>query len=166
MFNFIIMLTSILSLLFMFLSHPLSFGLVLLIQTILIALLTGLMNYNFWFSYILFLVMVGGMLVLFMYMTSVASNEKFKFSSKLFIMVISCVILIALMSMFIDSFFESQFSFSSDLSQWIEKNKTMNKYMNLPTSNLLFLVIVYLLIALIMVVKITDSKFGPLRQQF
>nr|YP_010010052.1 NADH dehydrogenase subunit 6 [Anoplistes halodendri]QNS38609.1 NADH dehydrogenase subunit 6 [Anoplistes halodendri] len=166
MLKIILSLTATLALLFMFMNHPLSFGLILLIETLLIALITGMMNFNFWFSYILFLVMVGGMLVLFIYMTSVASNEKFKFSSKLFIMTMLFLFSMAVYISMTDSLMISEDLFSSELKQWTEENKSMNKYMNFPMSNLLFLIISYLLIALIMVVKITDSKYGPLRQKF
>merc|ERR1712221_33590 len=67
-----------LSLFFTRLSHPLAIGLALLSQTILICLITGLSSSSFWFSYILFLIFLGGMLVLFIYVTSLASNEIFK----------------------------------------------------------------------------------------
>jgi NADH-ubiquinone oxidoreductase chain 6 len=57
-------------------------GLVLLIQTLIVALLTGVLASSFWFSYILFLVFLGGMLVLFIYVTRLASNEMFSISAK------------------------------------------------------------------------------------
>merc|ERR1712198_806681 len=66
-----------LSLFFTRLSHPLAIGLALLSQTILICLITGLSSSSFWFSYILFLIFLGGILVLFIYVTSLASNEMF-----------------------------------------------------------------------------------------
>nr|ALI86981.1 NADH dehydrogenase subunit 6 [Cryptolestes turcicus] len=53
------------SLMFMFLNHPLSMGLMLLLQTICISILSGIMMINFWYSYMIFLIMIGGMLVLF-----------------------------------------------------------------------------------------------------
>nr|YP_009860231.1 NADH dehydrogenase subunit 6 [Neoplocaederus obesus]QKW88548.1 NADH dehydrogenase subunit 6 [Neoplocaederus obesus] len=156
------------STLFMFLSHPLSFGLILLLQTISVSLITGMMNYNYWFSYILFLVMVGGMLILFIYMTSVASNEKFKFSFK--ILVVSLIFAIFSISLtLIDLFFSNYFLSTFDLtSQSIySKNElSMTKFLNWPSSSVLALMITYLLITLIMVVKITNVQYGPLRQKF
>nr|AXS65538.1 NADH dehydrogenase subunit 6 [Chrysomeloidea sp. 7 KM-2017] len=152
--------------LFMLLNHPLSFGLILLIQTFFISILTGMMNLNFWFSYILFLVMVGGMLILFIYMTSVASNEKFKFSFKMLVFTIIMLFVSVVISFLIDQFLSTENLMQSDLGQWMNKNSSMNKYMNNPPANLMYFVIIYLLITLIMVVKITDIKQGPLRQKF
>jgi hypothetical protein len=62
---------------FINLSHPVGLGLTLILHTLLIRGATGLAAGNFWFSYVLFLVFLGGVLVLFIYMTRLASNEKF-----------------------------------------------------------------------------------------
>jgi NADH-ubiquinone oxidoreductase chain 6 len=64
---------------FIVLNHPISLGLVLIAHTLLISVVTGVVGGHFWFSYILFLVFLGGVLVLFIYITSLASNEKFTF---------------------------------------------------------------------------------------
>nr|QWB85893.1 NADH dehydrogenase subunit 6 [Sachalinobia koltzei] len=155
------------SFMFLFLSHPLSFGLILLMQTILISLITGYMNYNFWFSYILFLIMIGGMLILFIYMTSIASNEKFKFSFKLFLL-FNLIFFSILMLIFIDSFF-----FNLNLNSYDLMNQndsffnyfSLMKYFNKPNMMLTYLMINYLLITLIAIVKITKIQSGPLRQK-
>nr|YP_009499537.1 NADH dehydrogenase subunit 6 [Aegosoma sinicum]ASL05651.1 NADH dehydrogenase subunit 6 [Aegosoma sinicum] len=160
--------TVTLSIFFLSISHPLSFGLVLLLQTMVVSLITGLMSFNFWFSYILFLIMVGGMLILFIYMTSIASNEKFKFSFKLFIVFILFLVSLLALAM-LDYSFPNQFLLTYDL---VSQDKTplnynsMTKFINTPASFNLTMIIVYLLITLIMVVKITNIQYGPLRQKF
>nr|APX40223.1 NADH dehydrogenase subunit 6 [Psylliodes heydeni] len=156
------------TLLFIFLSHPLSCGLMLLVQAILTALISGLMNYNFWYSYILFLIMVGGMLILFIYMTSIASNEKFKFNKKLMIiMLISFIILIMLIM--IDKFYLNYFIEIQDMKPMnseFNNNMSLKKYFNFPNFSLMFMMIIYLFVTLIAVVKITNNTYGPLRQKF
>jgi NADH-ubiquinone oxidoreductase chain 6 len=42
-----------------------------------VGVVTGLLADNFVYSYILFLVILGGVLVLFIYITSLVSNEVF-----------------------------------------------------------------------------------------
>nr|YP_009757483.1 NADH dehydrogenase subunit 6 [Bruchidius uberatus]QIM59430.1 NADH dehydrogenase subunit 6 [Bruchidius uberatus] len=154
-------------LMFMFLKHPLSMGLILLIQTIMTALMTGLMNLNFWFSYILFLIMIGGLLILFIYMTSIASNEKFKFSSSLF-MLFFFNLMISLFLLLMDQWFPSLIFNSFDiLKQNIyiyNYSFLLNKYFNYPNNMIVYMMIIYLLITLIMTVKITNISFGPMRQ--
>nr|YP_010034222.1 NADH dehydrogenase subunit 6 [Monochamus sparsutus]QOW83761.1 NADH dehydrogenase subunit 6 [Monochamus sparsutus] len=161
-----ISISMILSLTFLFLSHPLSLGMILLMQTILIALITGLSNYNFWFSYIIFLVMIGGMLILFIYMTSVASNEKFKFSYKILLLAMMLMSLMIMILLFIDSYYFNLNLINSLINQNLTYNYkfSMNKFLSWPMNLIFFFMIIYLLITLIMVVKITNIKSGPLRQ--
>nr|YP_009691910.1 NADH dehydrogenase subunit 6 [Thermistis croceocincta]QEG58716.1 NADH dehydrogenase subunit 6 [Thermistis croceocincta] len=161
----IINLSMSLAMIFIFLTHPLSLGFILLIQTILIALLTGMMSHNFWFSYILFLIMIGGMLILFIYMTSIASNEKFKFSKNLMILFfISTMPLVILLKDFFFFYLTSNLDLINQMNNF-SFNFTLNKFINWPQNMMFMIMIIYLLITLIMVTKITDIKHGPLRQK-
>nr|QKV48869.1 NADH dehydrogenase subunit 6 [Epicauta ruficeps]UBU96239.1 NADH dehydrogenase subunit 6 [Epicauta curvispina] len=150
------------SILFMCLSHPLSLGLTLIIQTFLISMITGMMCYNFWFSYILFLIMIGGMLILFIYMTSIASNEKFSFSPKLSIFTVLTITL----SMFYSLYYMSLDDVTNnDMTNYNTNmlNISMIKYTYTPMNVILTFMIVYLFITLVATVKIVDKKSGPLR---
>nr|ALO77346.1 NADH deshydrogenase subunit 6 [Chirotenon longimanus] len=139
-----------LSSMFMFLKHPLSLGLTLLLQTILVALISGLLNSSFWFSYIIFLILVGGLMILFIYMTSVASNEKFKFSFKMsWIFIVSITFLIILEN-----------SPENNCSNFI---LTLNKYFNSNTYLTFLFMIFYLLFSLIVVMSLSKHQ-GPLRK--
>nr|UJG45128.1 NADH dehydrogenase subunit 6 [Tachinidae sp.] len=154
---------------FMNMKHPLAMGLTLLIQTSLVCLSSGLISKNFWYSYILFLVFLGGMLVLFIYMTSLASNEMFSFSIKL--MLVSLIIftfLVILMyfmkTNYLLNFKNLEMNDIFNLNSFISENSlSLNKLYNFPTNMLTILLMNYLLITLIMVVKITKLFKGPLR---
>nr|QWB85674.1 NADH dehydrogenase subunit 6 [Mantitheus pekinensis] len=156
-----------LSILFLFLKHPLSFGMILMIQTILISLIGGLLSFNFWFSYILLLIMVGGMLILFIYMTSVASNEMFMFSSKL-MMLILLMLSFPWFIIFMDQILLNNNMFITEIMTINDSTPSLptNKYFNWPNIFSLFIITIYLLVTLIMVVKITNISHGPLRQKF
>nr|YP_009995490.1 NADH dehydrogenase subunit 6 [Ochthebius sculptoides]QNP09945.1 NADH dehydrogenase subunit 6 [Ochthebius sculptoides] len=152
------------SMIFLFMIHPLSMGMILLMQTILISLITGFLNFNYWFSYILFLIMIGGMLVLFTYMTSVASNEKFNINNKLILMIITMLMMMILL-LFNDKFL----IMNNNLNNFIYMNYNyymLSKFYNNPSNYIMFLMIIYLFITLIAVVKITKFQLGPLRQKF
>nr|WVD73171.1 NADH dehydrogenase subunit 6 [Monolepta wilcoxi] len=155
------------SLLFIFFNHPLSCGLILLMQTIFTTMLSGLMNFNYWYSYILFLIMVGGMLILFIYMTSIASNEKFNFKPKIMfmLMIMSIMTLLILLDEFYFNIFNQMFDMKSQNLKFIN-NLSMMKYFNEPNYLLMMLIIIYLFITLIVVVKITNISYGSLRQKF
>nr|ADW41283.1 NADH dehydrogenase subunit 6 [Drosophila lacicola] len=158
------------SIIFMNMIHPLAMGLTLLIQTILISLTTGLMTKTFWFSYILFLIFLGGMLVLFIYVTSLASNEMFNLSIKLTLISIMLFLMFLILALIMDknstSFFllnNEMEMISSNYSYLMENSLSLNKLYNFPTNLITILLMNYLLITLIVIVKITKMFKGPLR---
>nr|AXS65448.1 NADH dehydrogenase subunit 6 [Coleoptera sp. 21 KM-2017] len=161
------LITILLSIMFISMNHPLTMGLTLILQSINIAIITGLTNLSFWFSYIIFLIMVGGMLILFMYMTSVASNEKFKFNLKIILISIKFMIIISIMMLY-NNHLENMFNMNQMTNEifYNSINLNINKYFNLPFSNIMILMIIYLLITMIASVKITKFEKGPLRQKF
>nr|QQP21486.1 NADH dehydrogenase subunit 6 [Tipula melanomera gracilispina] len=162
----------IISYLFTQMKHPLSMGFILLIQTFTISLITGSFTKTFWFSYILFLIFIGGMLVLFIYMTSLASNEMFNFSMKKFLMTsfILMFIMLIIYTMNDLSYFNSLLlntemkSIINEMNFIKENNLNLNKLYNFPTNMLTLLLINYLFLTLIIIVKITNNYYGPLRQ--
>nr|UEK75620.1 NADH dehydrogenase subunit 6 [Epistrophe bashanensis] len=166
------LLIMILMLAFMFLqmNHPLSMGMMLLIQTVMICCISGLMTKSFWFSYILFLIFIGGMLVLFIYVTSLASNEMFTLSTKMVILLFSTFFIMMVMIIFMDKMFLMYNSLNNEmtsislLNNYIMENTlNLNKLYNYPTNMITLLLINYLLITLIAVVKITKLFYGPIR---
>nr|ARH53802.1 NADH dehydrogenase subunit 6 [Curculio elephas] len=155
------------SVIFIYLNHPLSLGGTLLIQTILMTMMSSFFFYNFWFSYILFLIMVGGMLVMFIYMTSIASNEKFKLPKNMLIYLMLITIVFMITLLFIDKFYSMVIStkFNSLNQSFLIMNMNLSKFYNYPNMNLLIFLMLYLLITLIAVVKIIGKPFGSLRQK-
>nr|YP_010022270.1 NADH dehydrogenase subunit 6 [Xanthochlorus tibetensis]QOL12460.1 NADH dehydrogenase subunit 6 [Xanthochlorus tibetensis] len=172
MFQMIISILIIMSsMIFMQMNHPLAMGLMLLIQTLFICLLTGLMSKSFWFSYILFLVFLGGMLVLFIYVTSLASNEMFSMSMKTFMLSLMFILTSMFMIMFMDlnllisNIENNEMSEMYNMNSFLQENSlTLNKIYNYPTNLVTIILINYLLITLIAIVKITNIFYGPLRQ--
>jgi hypothetical protein len=81
----LISIRTITRLIFTQIKHPLAIGLMLLIQTTIVCIIRGTKYKRFWFSYILFIIIIGGMLVLFIYITRLASNEVFSPSNKILI---------------------------------------------------------------------------------
>nr|ALO71238.1 NADH deshydrogenase subunit 6 [Tychobythinus sp. 1 EF-2015] len=153
------------SIMFLFFKHPLSMGLNLLIQTMIISLITGILNNKFWFSYILFLIFIGGMLILFLYMTSVASNEIMKFSKKIFFTLILLLLFSLIFLNFIDNYFITIFNMNyENLLMNNNLNIFFKKFYNFPNIIIITIMIMYLFITLIASVKITNLKYGPLRQ--
>nr|ARH53737.1 NADH dehydrogenase subunit 6 [Blethisa multipunctata] len=174
MYYMFLILNLMMTIIFLFLNHPLSMGLILLIQTILISLISGMFSYSYWFSYILFLVMLGGMLVLFIYMTSLASNEMFNFSVKLSTLIMCLMCIMITMYLMIDYMILNPLFKNSNMLEFFNeimflKNEnltTLNMIYNKPNNLITLMLVNYLFLTLIAVVKITNINYGPLRQKF
>nr|UGW52254.1 NADH dehydrogenase subunit 6 [Gonodactylellus sp. SIO BIC C12514] len=156
------------SLVFINITHPLAMGMMLLLQTLAICAITALMNFHVWFSYILFLIFLGGMLVLFIYVTSLASNEMFQFSFKMTAFFLIMMSLGMMLTMIMDPLLLDFKMASSDMNAYT--GTTFNSQMVLigniyssNTMNTTLFMILYLLLTLIVVVKITYTFLGPLR---
>lgn len=113
----------------------------------------------------LFLVIIGGLLILFLYITNVASNEKFKPSKSVKIIFYMTLITIVIL-LFLDKFY-----CYSIISIWkdnysLSLNLILIKFYNYPSINIIIIIIIYLLLTIIITVKLIDIKRGALRQKF
>lgn len=141
-----------------------------MIQTSLICIIAGNYCQTFWFSYILFIVFLGGILVLFIYVCSLASNEIFNFSIKIItISIITYFIIFILLFIInyiytINYFSINDIEIINDIKRIILENSLiLNKLYNFPNNIITILLINYLFLTLIAVVKITNLFEGPLR---
>nr|UQJ75193.1 NADH dehydrogenase subunit 6 [Epicalotermes aethiopicus] len=142
--------------------HPLAMGLMLLLQTMMMCLISGLMHQSFWFQYILFMVFVGGMLVLFIYVASLASNEMFALSTTMIAMaMISLLMLTTIKDWTMLNSKETMTLTPTTENEIITMTEEMY---NLPSGTMTILMALYLLMTLIVAVKITNVQKGPLRQ--
>nr|QKN22823.1 NADH dehydrogenase subunit 6 [Linshcosteus costalis] len=158
------MLSMMTSITFMLTKHPLSMGLTLIIQTILIAMMTGMMINMFWFSYILVISMLSGMLVLFIYMASVASNEKFHTTWSMALYLIPLTFSSAILFFIMDRL--SNMSMQSMMKKnMLEANQLMSaaKLFNLNNMSITMLLVSYLFLTMIAVSYVANTYEGPLR---
>nr|YP_010852545.1 NADH dehydrogenase subunit 6 [Nycteribia formosana]WGL38774.1 NADH dehydrogenase subunit 6 [Nycteribia formosana] len=144
--------------------HPLTMSLILMIQTLIISILSSMMNKNSWFSFILFLIFIGALLILFIYITSLTSNKLFNFSYKMIIMPLMFFFIFYLIN---KNLYMWNFM-NSDMLNMNNYNKISNLYelimlFNYPSNMLIFMIMMYLLFTLISIIKITKFNKGPFR---
>nr|YP_010222521.1 NADH dehydrogenase subunit 6 [Calacta lugubris]UCC45932.1 NADH dehydrogenase subunit 6 [Calacta lugubris] len=138
----------------MMMKHPLSMGITLILQTLMISMLCGTALKSFLFSYIIMIIMMSGALVLFIYMASVASNEKFQTSIKM--LIVSIIIM--------------TITYQHKAYNYMEWNtpkdiKTLIKMFNTMSSFTTMMMIMYLMFTMIVVSGIASNKEGPLRMK-
>nr|YP_009466100.1 NADH dehydrogenase subunit 6 [Pentatomidae sp. GM-2014]AIW65014.1 NADH dehydrogenase subunit 6 [Pentatomidae sp. GM-2014] len=154
--NMLMSMIMINSFIMLWMKHPLSLGLTLILQTLMIATITGYMMKSFFFSYIIIIIMLSGTLVLFIYMASVASNEKFNSPVKLMISsLILFLIMLCLMINYNNMYIMNQ----------IYTNEIMSliKMFSMSITHLTLMVMFYLLMTMIVVSNIAKVSEGPLR---
>lgn len=101
-------------------------------------------------------------------MTSLASNELFNLSINNFFILMFIIFLILTISYFYDNFLFLIKNFEiNSINSLADNENSYNliKLYNNPSINITVIVINYLLLTLIVVVKITDISYGPLRQK-
>nr|ATY48741.1 NADH dehydrogenase subunit 6 [Gynaephora aureata] len=172
----IILSTFILSLSFImfFFNNPLSMGFMILTQTILMCLLLGMITKTYWFLYILFLIYLGGLLIIFIYISSITSNELFNPSMNLkMLFIFSSLFIFYILYFKINKIFMMNFSFNSGMNNLFSMKNlfininlniiNLNKIYNNHTFYIMLMLMIYLFITLIAMVKITNIFYGPLR---
>nr|YP_010402393.1 NADH dehydrogenase subunit 6 [Lysmata boggessi]QVT15584.1 NADH dehydrogenase subunit 6 [Lysmata boggessi]QXJ42676.1 NADH dehydrogenase subunit 6 [Lysmata boggessi] len=164
----LMLLNSFMSIIFIKMFSPLAMGSVLLLQTILVCTATGITFKSMWFSYILFLIFLGAMLVLFIYVASLASNQQFFFSLKLSMFMLMVFLMSFTSIVFVDSL--SIFQIINVERSSVTPNELLTSsplllsmIYSMTSMNLTVFVILYLLLTLVVVVKITGFFYGPLR---
>uniref|UniRef100_A0AB38ZDG2 NADH-ubiquinone oxidoreductase chain 6 n=1 Tax=Esakia lundbladi TaxID=3095926 RepID=A0AB38ZDG2_9HEMI len=143
------------------LKHPLSMGFNLILMTVTISITMGIMMKYTWYSYILVLVMLGGMLVLFMYMASIASNEIMNFSFKL--MMTTMIIGMLTFMLLKNEMLMYNFTMIENIEN--QQNMSMIKLFNGKSSIMTIMMALYLLITMIYVIYITNTFEGPMRKK-
>uniref|UniRef100_A0AAU6PC25 NADH dehydrogenase subunit 6 n=1 Tax=Funkikonia zheana TaxID=3133676 RepID=A0AAU6PC25_9HEMI len=140
-----------------FMINPMSMGLLLMFYFFFISFLIGKVMLTSWFCIVIMLVMIGGLLVIFMYISSISSNEKFKVS---FFFLVGLFLLF----LFLDElFFEFHcFDFLNFDMVNLTESFFLVKLYNGCLSLTVFL-IVYLIFTMIVVSNIVKHFKGPLR---
>nr|YP_009003917.1 NADH dehydrogenase subunit 6 [Humphaplotropis culaishanensis (nomen nudum)]AHI51874.1 NADH dehydrogenase subunit 6 [Humphaplotropis culaishanensis (nomen nudum)] len=166
----IMSLSNALNINFIKLNHPMSMMMFIIIQTLLIGLTAGTLMESFWLSYILFLTFLGGMLVLFIYITSIASNEMFQLKSISVIftgitwLILTTTLILLDKSMYIDLSKNSDSYITNNIMNYQEMSMSLSKIYNNPTFMITMMMMIYLFLALLAVVKITNINQGPIRK--
>lgn len=133
----------------------------IIIQAFIICVLLKSLFKTAWFSLILFLIFVGGLIILFIYIISLASNNEITFNRIQinyikFIAVLIITLLFSIMA-------PSTIKINSSINQ-INLTYFLNKIYSLAAMTPISIVILYLLLVLLITVSVALLKRGPLRR--
>lgn len=154
-----------LAFIFPFFNHPLAIGLTLLIMTLLISLSLGCWFVSYWFSYTLFLVLLGGLLVIFVYVALLAPNEPFKQSKFLFVVPLACFSVLGVGIFWFESPASSSFILESRNVVYL-KEVLLALFYSEELYQLTIFLVLFLLLTLLVVVAILRGNRSPIRRQY
>nr|YP_007026814.1 NADH dehydrogenase subunit 6 [Metacrangonyx repens]CCI69417.1 NADH dehydrogenase subunit 6 [Metacrangonyx repens] len=152
----------ILIIMFFYSWHPLFMSMMITLQTIMIGLTIYIFNGISWFSYLLFMIFLSGMMVVLTYVSSLASNSMMKYFILDFVPIMIFTMLFTFFIYFyfkLNYFYDNSINFSNLPIMISFIGKVYSNDMSLFT----ILLIYYLLLLLILVVKNSFFTKGPLR---
>nr|ATI10831.1 NADH dehydrogenase subunit 6 [Cryptophyllium tibetense] len=155
--KFLLMTNMTMNMMFMLMKHPLSMGITIMMQTMIVSMMSGMMFKSFWFSYILFLMYIGGMMIMFIYMTSLMPNMMFSMKYKTIIVIIMTMTLMYYMMN------KYQQMSNMDMNQTNEQNMMLIKMHMNPSNYNTIMLAMYLMYTMITVYNMTEYKKGTLK---
>lgn len=146
--------------------HPITLIIILIIIRFLICLKINFLKKSI-ISFILFLIIIGGLIVIYIYITRLANNELFSFNYK-FIKINFYKILPTIFILLI-IFFSAQYIFNYPIESFnIFESNYNYKFINIlykeQYNKLTFFIIIYLYYSIICIINICYKFKAPLRQ--
>nr|YP_009706672.1 NADH dehydrogenase subunit 6 [Aphaena amabilis]QEP09167.1 NADH dehydrogenase subunit 6 [Aphaena amabilis] len=150
-----------------FLKHPMSMGSMMIIQTTLMCSNQSTLMKSSWYLYIMFLTMVGGLMIMFMYMSSIASNEKFKPSMKLLLLWMMILMTTILINKNDPSneIITKMNELKLTTTEMVEEKST-SKFFSMFKMNITITMMMILIITMVSVTNIASTFEGPLKKTY
>nr|QQQ88682.1 NADH dehydrogenase subunit 6 [Hyalella kochi] len=145
---------------FTMVSSPLGLGIIVIIFSFFISMSMSLLCVTSWFSLLLFMLFLSGMMIIFVYICSLASNENYFYS-------ISVGYLMLLFSLLLLIYPDTNKLMTISSMNYTEMDSAVLMYKVYSFNTYMFAVvlIIYLLITLLAVVKLSVISESPLRSK-
>lgn len=147
-------------------THPIYLLILIIIYRGIICFTISAWSYNFIYSIILFLIIIRGILIIFLYFSRLISNDQTKFSIN--IPLILRFILNSIIFLLIIKYFNYPiYNFNEILISFQINNNTFNNIIHIfsyPFRNITIICILYLLLTLFTIIKICSIKTSTLRK--
>nr|YP_009667286.1 NADH dehydrogenase subunit 6 [Hydatophylax nigrovittatus]APQ47887.1 NADH dehydrogenase subunit 6 [Hydatophylax nigrovittatus] len=149
------------------LNHPLIITIFIIIQTCILILITGIMSYSFSMPYIMFLsyFFIGGLLILFIYISSLTPNKIFYLNYKKIISIFSFIILFIMFIKIQPTLSNLEMTPLTYSMKFLNTENSLH-LINFYNKNEMWMTLIlmnYLLLALVISTKIILLNEGPMR---
>nr|YP_009987541.1 NADH dehydrogenase subunit 6 [Epeurysa nawaii]QBZ38001.1 NADH dehydrogenase subunit 6 [Epeurysa nawaii]QBZ38014.1 NADH dehydrogenase subunit 6 [Epeurysa nawaii] len=147
------------------LNHPISLGSMLMIQSILTSINLIFMAKNSWYSLILFVTFSSGIMIMFMYMSSITSNEKFKPSMKMMILYLIMMVTLTILNIKLDLNLIFNIKLTDQLIYFQENEEKISIIKNISNKKIYLTTLLTLIILMVLIAisNLINSFEGPLK---
>nr|YP_008757725.1 NADH dehydrogenase subunit 6 [Cavariella salicicola]AGF93742.1 NADH dehydrogenase subunit 6 [Cavariella salicicola] len=162
MLKFILITNLIMAIMLTMMKSPLSSNLIILIQTMTLTMMINLINKTAWISFMIFILYIGGLMIIFLYISSIAFNElNINKNYKNMIFKLSLIILMMMymkMSFNMENLnYENKFIFEDNFY-------FLNMFM-MPNNLMIYMIMMILFFMLILIIWLLKINKGPIRQK-
>nr|QPK42071.1 NADH dehydrogenase subunit 6 [Zhengitettix curvispinus] len=139
--------------------------LLLLYKPLMTSFMMNIYMTNTWFSYLLMIIFIGGMMVLFIYITSIVPNENDKKNKMLIMISLTMLIMLTMINIKYYNYFKTPETVNMNYYIMNQEYMMLNKIFNKHVYMLYITMMIYLFIALMAVNMIFNVEKGPLRKK-
>nr|YP_009940102.1 NADH dehydrogenase subunit 6 [Hamamelistes spinosus]QNV49430.1 NADH dehydrogenase subunit 6 [Hamamelistes spinosus] len=164
MMKLIIMINLMLSISLTMMKSPLKSNLIILSQSIMLTLMVNLINKTSWISFMIFILYVGGLMIIFLYISSIAFNEM-NINNNNYKILIMKMILIFFLIYLIKNFMNLENQHYQNKFNFEDNYYFINMFM-LPNNMLIYIIMLILFFMLILIIWLLKNNKGPIRQKF
>nr|ARH10730.1 NADH dehydrogenase subunit 6 [Laingia psammae] len=162
MIKIIFLINLFISMMLTLMKSPLTSNLLILIQSIMLTTMINLINKTSWIAFMLIIIYIGGLMIIFLYISSIAFNEInfFKNFKKLLmkLILITTFIITFKNNLILENFkFQNYYLFEDNFY-------ILNMFM-IPNHYMIYFIIIILFFMLILIIWMLKNNKGPIRQK-
>nr|YP_073306.1 NADH dehydrogenase subunit 6 [Schizaphis graminum]AAS00824.1 NADH dehydrogenase subunit 6 [Schizaphis graminum] len=161
MLKFILLTNLIMAIFLTMMKSPISSNLIILIQTIAMTLMINMINKTAWISFMVFILYIGGLMIIFLYISSIAFNELN--INKNYKIMIYKIMIISILIYYLKLYFNLE-NFNYENKFIFEDNFNLLNMFMLPNNLMIYLIILILFFMLILIIWMLKINKGPIRQ--
>nr|AKM69975.1 NADH dehydrogenase subunit 6 [Thripsaphis sp. YW-2015] len=163
MTKFIIFINLIFSMMLTSMKSPLNSNLIILCQSISLTMMINLINKTSWISFMLFILYIGGLMIIFLYISSIAFNE-FNYTKNFKKIIMKLILILLLIFNLSKQFSLENFKFENNFM--FEDNFYLINLFMMPNNLIMYFIMFILFFMLILIIWMLKNNKGPIRQKF
>nr|AKM69962.1 NADH dehydrogenase subunit 6 [Tuberolachnus salignus] len=162
MLKFILFTNLIMAIMLTMMKSPISSNLIILIQTITLTMMINLINKTAWISFMIFILYIGGLMIIFLYISSIAFNE-LNINKNYKNMMFKMILIFFMLKYFKISLTMENMNYENKFMY--EDNFYLINMFIMPNNLMIYMIMFILFFMLILIIWMLKINKGPIRQK-